>query len=130
MTVATILLELLEETLPHQNEKIEVAEVAKNEEEERNRQVHQGQDPEVESDENLVFQVEELGKVVIEGQTQVEEEIRSQSPNQAQKAMIEVKAAQEGQKDLVLDLRRENIRKSDVEAKVSYFNDNDTIPPV
>ena len=118
MTVATILLELLEEILPHQKEKIEVAEVAKNEEEEKDRQVHQGRDQEVESDENLALQVEELEKVAIGGQIQVEEEIRSQSPNQAQKAMIEVKAAQEGQNDLDLDLRRENIRKSDVEAKV------------
>ena len=118
MTVATILLELLEEILLHQKEKIEVAEVVKNEEEERDHQVHQGQDPEVESDENLALQIEELGKVAIGGQIQVAEEIRSQSRNQAQKAMIEGKAAQEGQNDLVLDLRQENIRKSDVEAKV------------
>ena len=111
----------LEENLHHSIEKVEVVKVIKNDEEEEDLPVHQGQDREAENEESLVLQVEEQLKAVTEGLIQFEEEIETQSPNLAQKAMIEVKAAQEGRNVHDQDLHRENIRKSDVEVQVNLF---------
>ena len=111
----------LEENLHHSIEKVEVAKVIKNDEEEEDPPVHQGQDREAENEESLVLRVEEQLKAVTEGLIQFEEEIETQSLNLAQKAMIEVKAAQEGRNVHDQDLHRENIRKSDVEIQVNLF---------
>ena len=114
-------LEHQEENLHHSIEKVEIVEVIKNDGEEEDLPVHQGLDREAENEESLVPQLEERLIAVTEYLIQVEEEIETQSPNLAQKAMIEVKAALEGRNVHDQDLHRENIRKSDVEVQVICF---------